>query len=150
VVLLGGTTDNVPFDETAVWGWDGGSWTNLPALKAPAAAAVACTTDSTGTTICSHTVTFASEPDSGRMVMYAKDWQSPSTMWAWNGTGWSDVSVEPQPQVIIDSHLFPDPAGHRSVLFGAMSTGNVEQAPTPADAWFQVWSWNGSSWTELG
>jgi hypothetical protein len=125
VILFGGFNHG-SFDQSAVWGWDGGRWTSLPTLRAPSVRAL----------------TFASEPDSGRVVLYAKEVFGPSTTWAWKGTGWSDVTSLPRPQVILDTRLFPDPAAHRLLLFGEVATGT--------DSWYEVWQWNGSSWKQLG
>ena len=75
-------------------------------------------------------------------MIYAKDVGASSTTLAWNGTGWSNVTVQPQPQIIVGSRLFPDPAGHRLVLYGEVATGT--------DIWYEVWAWNGSAWVQLG
>lgn len=143
VTLFGGLLNSpasTSFDRTAVWAWDGDRWTNLPVWRAPSAIS----------TQAIDSAALASEPVSGRMVIYANDLAAGTTTWAWNGTAWSNVNTQPQPRVNFESRLFADPLGRRSVLFGQVYTGPLTSTPNPDDSWYEVWSWDGSSWAQLG
>jgi hypothetical protein len=145
VILFGGLLNSSPlpdsFDRTAVWGWDGSRWTNLPDLRAPSATSTPPT----------RSVTFTSEPDTGRLVIYACDpGAAESTIWAWNRAGWSDVTIQPAPHVNIESHLFSDASGHRSILFGQVYTGPLSSSLDSSNSWYEVWRWDDSSWAQLG
>jgi hypothetical protein len=107
---------------TAVWEWDGRTWSQTPATTPFTAG------PSDG---------FAPEFDQGSMLVC--DDASPLAIWRWDGTKFTLL----QPVHAPDScgGLSADIANHRVLLYGWTAQGT--QVPQ-----FEVWSWSGDDWSQ--
>ncbi len=120
VVTFGGYNPRAS-DLTAVWEWDGRTWTQTPAASPFALSAFAG---------------FAPEFDQGSMLICS---DSPAaTTWRWDGSRFTQLHPLHQPGLC--AGLSPDISRHRVLLYGwTLSDGQFWQ--------FEVWSWSGYDWS---
>jgi hypothetical protein len=107
---------------TAVWEWDGRTWTQT-----------AATTPFTAGPFDA----LAPEFDQGAMLIC--DDSSPPATWRWDGTKFT--SLQPMHEPDACGGLSPDTANHRVLLYGWSAGGML--APQ-----FEVWSWSANDWSQ--
>ena len=121
VVTFGGFNSGGA-DLTAVWEWNGQTWTRT-AAAAPAV-------NRLGSIV-------APDLDRPSMLLYDSDGTGAgASTWRWDGFTFQRLQPSHQPQVPALA-LTADPPRHRLLLFGW----------TWPDRQFQVWSWSGGDWS---
>ena len=106
---------------TAVWEWDGRTWSQTPAT-APFAISVF--------------PGIAPEFDQGSMLICSDS--PPASTWRWDGSGFTQLRPMHQPGLC--ARLSPDIPSHRVLLYGwSFSEVRFWQ--------FEVWSWSGADWS---
>ena len=122
-VMYGGMTmepDHPPLND--MWAWDGSAWSALPAPALDTA---------------NLAPQFAFGPN-GRLMLTASDSSQSSTTWTFDGTMWEKLDVV-TPECFFCALEF-DPLRNVTVM-----VTNPSGAPGAAD---QVWTWNGTRWSE--
>jgi hypothetical protein len=66
--------------------------------------------------------------------------------WAWNGTGWTQISAEGAPATRYESVAY-DPDQQEIIVYAA--PGNLKATP-PVTPVSQTWVWKGTRWTLWG
>jgi len=126
-VVFGGGIGSPVTNET--WTWDGTNWTEESPATSPGVR---------------FQQAMAYDAANSEVVMFGG--RSGSTVsaetWIWNGTNWSEQSPGNSPAGVIAATMVYDAGNSQVVLFGGSTTIN------DANAINQVFTWNGSDWTE--
>jgi hypothetical protein len=148
---LGTTQDVQMVDDTAtgqlllysdhsqqMWAWQGGDWTELPANAAPGPRVGASMVydDALGEALLfgGCTVTGYTPPGTGGGYPTPDSYtleQPLNDLWAWDGTGWTELSPAHSPPARLYAQMAYDDATGQVLLFG----GAVDTAADIADTW---------------
>jgi hypothetical protein len=117
-LLFGGSGEGGARDDT--WTWDGQTWTEQhPAVSPPAGSP-----------------SLAFDAATQQIVAFGGD-----GTWTWDGTIWAEEFPPVAPPPRADAGMVNDAAHREIVLFGGISLENEQ--------WLKdVWTWDGSSWTQ--
>jgi Galactose oxidase, central domain len=134
VVLFGGQES--PTDLlNQTWTWDGTTWTEqFPTTSPPARAFFS----------------MAYDPVSESVVVFGGAYNGQiayNDTWTWDGNDWTEVSPTISPSVRMSASMAFDTKTNTMLLFGG-ATANSDQSNERTLN--ETWSWNGSTWTELG
>lgn len=127
VVVFGGGIGS-PVDNTT-WTWNGNEWT----LKEPVARPSARFQHSMGY----HAGTKKILLIGGRAGSTVID-----EIWEWNGVNWFKLEPEIRPTPVIGGVLVENPSDNTLILLSGSTAHRGDQVVD------QVWSWNGTQWTE--
>jgi hypothetical protein len=133
VVLYSGARYGPPLND--LWTWNGNTWQQQHPAQMPPERVH-------GTLIYDEALQQA--------ILFAGDsfygLQPLGDTWAWNGTGWTEISAEGAPVTPIASAAY-DPDQQAIVVYAA--PGNLKASP-PVTPVSQTWIWNGTGWTLWG
>jgi hypothetical protein len=112
---------------TSTWAWDGAAWHRLSTREQPL-----------------YTAAIALDPIAGRLLLCA----DPSLvagreMWSWSGQDWTLLATARLP--VFPQAEVSDTSDKRLVILGTFAQptqGSPQQV--------HIWSWTGSTWTQLG
>jgi len=138
-VLFGGFTEVNYIDET--WTWDGTTWARVKKNSPTPRALAAMWFDPT----LKKTVIFGGigrRTSDGRIERF-------NDMWSFDGNGWTEMkNVANPPSARYGSQVAIDPRSGQVLLFGGLVlqvSGATQNQVYSND----LWSWNGSSWSQL-
>ena len=147
-LMFGGfnsTSPTIALADNATWEWRGAEWSQL-AIDAPPPARGGATLAQDQNTYDIYTF--------GGSVLVDGATITNDDLYRFDGTQWSKVEKpagQPWPAARASSAMAWDPATRTILLFGGFGRFNADTQGNPAigEPFYDTWSWNGSTWTEL-